>query len=85
MDLVSVGLKVAEVMVELKDSLGLPSASGVVIYARLREKDIRRVRPLFGLAEKGYGEVCLLERVEKKDRNFSRGQTLAFQRTRRFS
>lgn len=49
LDCVTIGLKAAEVIVDLKDRLGWPAVSRAGIYATPREKDIKRVRGMFGL------------------------------------
>jgi Asp/Glu/hydantoin racemase len=48
-DCVAVGLKTAEMVVDLKDNLGLPFIARTGFYALPREKDLRRVRATFGL------------------------------------
>ena len=42
-------IKAAEAIVDLKDRLGWPAISRAGIYAMPREKDIKRVRSMFGL------------------------------------
>jgi len=49
LDCVVIGLKAAEAIVDLKDRLGWPAISRAGIYAMPREKDIKRVRGMFGL------------------------------------
>lgn len=49
LDCVTIGLKAAEAIIDLKDRLGWPPISRAGIYAMPREKDIRRVRGMFGL------------------------------------
>lgn len=48
-DCIAVGLKTAEMLVDLRDKLGLPFISRAAFYALPREKDFRRVRALFGI------------------------------------
>lgn len=49
LDCISVTLKIAETVVDLKNRAGVPFISRAGIYASPREKDLRRVRALFGL------------------------------------
>jgi allantoin racemase len=48
-DVMAVSLKMAEVMVDIKNALGLPALSRVGRYQSLREKDIRRLATHFAL------------------------------------
>lgn len=48
-DCVAVGLKTAEMIVDLKNKLGLPFISRARFYALPREKDLKRVRATFGI------------------------------------
>lgn len=48
-DVMAVSFKVAELMVDLKNSLGLPPLSRAGRHQRLREKDLSRIRAHFGL------------------------------------
>ena len=50
-DCLSLGLKMAELRVDLHKKLGVPSISRAGAHKLLREKDIVRVRKLFGLEE----------------------------------
>jgi allantoin racemase len=49
LDCVTIGLKAAEAIVDLRSRLGWPAISRAGIYAMPREKDIKRVRGMFGL------------------------------------
>lgn len=49
LDCVSVTLKIAETEVELRQRLGVPFVSRAGMYASPRERDMKRVRALFGL------------------------------------
>jgi allantoin racemase len=49
LDCVVVGLKAAEAIVDLRNRLRWPAISRAGIYAMPREKDIKRVRDMFGL------------------------------------
>ena len=48
---IDIALKMAELRVDLKRSLGIPSMSRARMYATPSDKDIKRVRKLFGLKE----------------------------------
>ena len=50
-DVMTVGFKMAEFTVDLKNSLGLPVISRVGKYQRVRDKDIQRLRVNVGLAQ----------------------------------
>ncbi len=49
LDCVSIAVKMAETIVDLRKRLGVPAVSRAGIYALPREKDIKRVRGIFGL------------------------------------
>jgi len=49
LDCVAVTIKMAEALVELKNKLDMPFISRAGIYALPREKDLKRVRAIFGL------------------------------------
>jgi allantoin racemase len=48
-DVMAISFKMAELMVDLKNSIDLPTLSRVGRYQRLRDKDIQRLRNNFGL------------------------------------
>jgi len=50
LDCVSVAIKTAEAVVDLRKRLGLPAISRAGLYRIPREKDIKRVRAIFGMA-----------------------------------
>lgn len=49
LDCVSVAIKMAETIIELNNRLGVPFISRARMYASPKEKDMKRVRALFGL------------------------------------
>ena len=50
-DVITISFKMAEFMVDLKKSLGLPVLSRAGRYQRMRDNDIQRTRTHFGLAK----------------------------------
>jgi len=50
-DVMAISFKMAEFMVDLKNSLGLPVLSRVGRHQRMRDKDIQRLREHFGLVK----------------------------------
>ena len=50
-DVMTISFKMAEFMVDLKNSLGLPALSRIGRYQRVRDKHIQRIREYFGLGK----------------------------------